>query len=973
MKTNLMNTSMISVATAIVLSMSGCGSSSSNNTPAGSSNTTPAGRSSQTSTTTTGTASDGYINGATVCYDMNLNNKCDNKEPFTVTDANGSYSLVVSATEKEKADKNAPLLIVGGTDVDTKSALTGTFKAPFDGKSSTATVQITPLTTLVAAMVAKNIPVDTAYEQVAKALNLSVADVKADPVQLAKDGNTTVIQAAMTVHRIVTTMAKTADVNNSDIYSHLVTAIQTVADKNESNSSIVTIVTTAADEVNSTLPPKAKDAAKGASAIANTVSDAIRTHKTNIADAAVVSDDVIDTVIQPEIKKAVDNNTTINTNFVANLENNASKTLSDVNPVKIAVKNILRDANITDANATTIDSIVNNLNVSSSKDVSVEKIIASGDMNSTLNSDLKIASTAQQIKVYVKKYGQIISDSEAKQIAKISGIDYTTLKTMSLADFSKKIYNTGDADLMSLSLKLSPPANIASMSDIQKAKVLFTSVRTQVNDADTFTKNESTKIDTALNSVTNSVTFSTTLFNTFSDMIGHAIDTNQTKTSRLMANGDRNITVSKATASGNVTWDYTIKDTNVETPWSGSFTYTDVGDLNNFDPSNFTTLTAKITGTTPIDVYGAKIVEGKTNSQDVNANLKIDKTSTGAKFHLNTVITNNGDSVSIKDAHLTAAYTTKIDKDGTKEPDTKYIEIQNLYINGTVGDYTLDGKLDAPSYAINKIGEAKGFDPETTYYWFGISVRCDNNSTLNASNVKYDGIASDNNDNNNYNHYTPNGTATYYYLSWDDMTSAPEDPGAANNYTGLICSDKSSPRIPSNGKDSWTDDNFYNSGHFPSELTFDGKLTNNKTNAYLSANIDAKWTDVVDANLSNDSYQPNLDIAVSGVLSMPDSAAMKVTLNYVNKGEAKDINATYVDGDTAVTATTAIPNADSNITINLSSTTGIEAKIITDNKGNVDYGASTLTNTNGKTVGSFEDRAGAAVVKYPDGTSDSLF
>ena len=970
MKTNLINTSMISVATAIVLSMSGCGGSSSNTA------------SSQTSTTTKGTASDGYINGATVCYDMNLNNKCDNnasyKEPFTATDANGSYSLKVSATDKQNAKPNAPLLIVGGTDVDTKSALTGTFKAPFDGKSSTATVQITPLTTLVAAMVAKNVPVDTAYKQVAKALNLSVADIKANPVQLAKDGNTTVIQAAMTVHRIVTTMAKTADVNNSDIYSHLVTAIQTVADKNESNSSIVTIVTTAADEVNSTLPAKAKDAAKGASAIANIVSDAI-SNKTNIADAAVASSHVINTIIQPEIKKAIDNNTTINTNFVANLENNASKTLSDVNPVKIAVKNILRDANITDANATTIDTIANNLNVSSSKDVSVEKIIASGDMNSTLNSDLKIASTAQQIKVYVKKYGQIISDSEAKKIATIPGIDYKTLKTMSLADFSKKIYDTGDADLMSLSLTLNPPANITSMSDIQKAKALFTSVRTQVNDADTFTKNESTKIDTALNSVTDSVTFAGTVFNTLNDMIGQAIDTNQTKASRLMANGDRNITVSKATASGNVTWDYTIKDKNVETPWRGSFTYTDIGDPDNFDPSNFTTLTAKITGTTPIDVYGTKIAEGKTNSQDVNANLKIDKTKAGAKFHLDAVITNNGDSVSIKDAHLTAAYTTKIDKDGTKEPDTTYIEIQNLYINGTVGDYTLDGKLDAPSYAINKIDEAKGFDPETTYGWIGGTITCDGNlssTKLTDITFTYNGVEYHNQWINESadDSYDVDANQTYLSVGFDDVKGADFYNAFKNisNYKGFsgTCTNGT---IGVSNSGSWTDDDFYNSGHFPSELTFDGKLTNNKTNAYLSANIDAKWTDVVDANLSNDSYQPNLDIAVSGVLSMPDSAAMKVTLNYVNKGEAKDINATYVDGDTAVTATTAIPNADSNITVNLSSTTGIEAKIITDNKGNVDYGASTLTNTNGKTVGSFEDRAGAAVVKYPDGTFDSLF
>ena len=100
---------------------------------------------------------------------------------------------------------------------------------------------------------------------------------------------------------------------------------------------------------------------------------------------------------------------------------------------------------------------------------------------------------------------------------------------------------------------------------------------------------------------------------------------------------------------------------------------------------------------------------------------------------------------------------------------------------------------------------------------------------------------------------------------------------------------------------------------------------------------------------------------------------MKVNLNYSNVGVKQNIAVTYVNGDTSITAQTYIPSKDSNITVNLSSSAGIQAKIVADSHGHVDYSASTLTNKSGKTVGSFVDRAGVTVVKYPDGTFESLY
>ena len=975
MEQKVLNKVVLSLGTAVILGLTGCSNSDNNGVVAG------GGILPGTSTTTSGTASDGYIKNAIVCLDMNLNNQCDNnasyKEPFTVTDANGSYSLEVSAADKAKAAANAPLLLVGGTDIDTLATLSGTFKAPFDATAATTTAQITPLTTLVSAMVDKNVSVDTAYKQVANALGLSEAEVKSDPVQLAKDtNNTKVIQAAMTIHRVVTTMANSASVDNSEIYASLVTAINTVADDNSSAStkSIATIVTTAADEQNSTLPQKAKDAAKVADTIETTISNAITTYgSTNIQDAALASDGVVNT-IQATVTTALENNTTIDDAFIANVDNNASDTLLNADPTKIAVENLLKsqlgdDANISDSD---ISAIANNFG--SSSQVSVGAIIENQDANSSLTSSLQSATLKQEIKSYILTLGYTINDSSIDDIASLKNADDTASFTPSMTKeaFATMIYDTENPELKTLALQINPPADIASMSDIQKAKNLFTSVRTQVNQADTFTKNESTKIDTALNSVSNSVTFTTTLFGTLNDMVGQAIDTNQTTASRLVGGGDRNITISKTTASNNVSWAYTIKDTNVTTSWDGTLTYTDVNP-DNFNPADFTTLSAKLTGTTPIDTYGATIADGKTNSQDLDANVNINKIANGATLKLNATITNNGDSVSVTDANIKSIY----DVNSTNnEPLVKYVELQNLYIKGTVGDYTLDGKLDVPSYAINKIGEANGFDPKTTYGSIAGNVKCDGNLTnveLSSVKLTYDGIV----------YSTPYSGTPYYNqdnntttldFEYDDVQTDNIYTTATTigNYSGLE-EQCTNPSFTIYNHNSWTDDEMQNSGHLPSQLTFDGTLTNNVTSEYLNANIDAKWTNIVDANLSDEMYKPDLDITVKGTLTMPESALMNVALTYKNVGISKTAKVTYVNGDISITADTAYSDDNGTKIINLSSTAGIKSTITLNGDNTVDYTKSTVTDTSGKTVGSFEDRAGAAVVKYSDGTFDSLF
>ena len=93
--------------------------------------------SSGTSTTIAGAVIDGYIEGATVCLDVNDNGVCDASEPSVVTGANGAYTLsyagdtkglhvisVIPATAKDADDNGLTLQQAG------KSAYTLMAPAP---------------------------------------------------------------------------------------------------------------------------------------------------------------------------------------------------------------------------------------------------------------------------------------------------------------------------------------------------------------------------------------------------------------------------------------------------------------------------------------------------------------------------------------------------------------------------------------------------------------------------------------------------------------------------------------------------------------------------------------------------------------------------------------------------------------------------------------------------------------------------
>jgi len=180
-KTALLSATGLAISAITLASLSACG---------GGSASTPQ------AVSITGSVVDGYIQGATVCLDVNGNGTCDSGEPSATSDSTGGYTLsglsaadaasapVIAVVPSTAIDSDAPGVAVGSNFV--LSAPTGRHV-------------ITPLTTLVHQAMLKDATktADSAATDLkATVTSLSTTDVFADYV---KGGDTNAHNAARVV------------------------------------------------------------------------------------------------------------------------------------------------------------------------------------------------------------------------------------------------------------------------------------------------------------------------------------------------------------------------------------------------------------------------------------------------------------------------------------------------------------------------------------------------------------------------------------------------------------------------------------------------------------------------------------------------------------------------------------------------------------------------------------------------------
>jgi VCBS repeat-containing protein len=243
---------------------------------------------------------DGYIAGATVFADANNNGVLDLGEAHTTTNADGSFTLIGGS---------GPLVSMGGTDVSTGLAFNGVLRAP------AGSTVITPLTTLIAALVPNNAnqsQIDAASDQVAAALGLdtNINLQTFDPVPGVIAGNnpaaTAVLSAAIQVESTVVQLsaavggANPSPATSAGVFAAIANAI--TAAQADPNDSLTFDLTTSSTVTSIATDPHVNVSATEVTAVtqivsaANTVIDTSTT-ATTLAQAAEVAQGVTTTAL----------------------------------------------------------------------------------------------------------------------------------------------------------------------------------------------------------------------------------------------------------------------------------------------------------------------------------------------------------------------------------------------------------------------------------------------------------------------------------------------------------------------------------------------------------------------------------------------------------------------------------------------------------------------------------------------------
>jgi Ca2+-binding RTX toxin-like protein len=226
-------------------------------------------------TQTSGRVVDGYIAGATVFADANGNGVLDAGEVFATTNADGTFTLTGGS---------GPLVMTGGTDISTGLAFTGTMKAP------AGSTVVTPLTTLVAALVAADpdhTSIADAQDAVKSGLGLS-ADVDLttfDAVAEVAAGNSDAANVLAAAVQVQTTVAQISAVagTGADVTAAVASLVAGASGPvNLSDTATVTAIATQSG-VSST----------AVGAVAEVVADANSTIATAIANSSATPTDVL--------------------------------------------------------------------------------------------------------------------------------------------------------------------------------------------------------------------------------------------------------------------------------------------------------------------------------------------------------------------------------------------------------------------------------------------------------------------------------------------------------------------------------------------------------------------------------------------------------------------------------------------------------------------------------------------------------
>ena len=160
-----------------------------------------------------------------------------------------------------------------------------------------------------------------------------------------------------------------------------------------------------------------------------------------------------------------------------------------------------------------------------------------------------------------------------------------------------------------------------------------------------------------------------------------------------------------------------------------------------------------------------------------------------------------------------------------------------------------------------------------------------------------------------------------------------------------------------------------NNGYLPSKLMFNGAIKDTKTENEFIGILNANWRDAKDFDLSKDNSKPDVTISFDGILKRKNSPQIKLSLGAdIKKNE---FTLSYENGKHKIDTVSNI-NEQGDGTIKITTPDGFEA-IVKFVDGEIDYEHSSDIKVNGRKVGELVDRNGVPVIRYTDGTIESIF
>ncbi len=168
-----------------------------------------------------------------------------------------------------------------------------------------------------------------------------------------------------------------------------------------------------------------------------------------------------------------------------------------------------------------------------------------------------------------------------------------------------------------------------------------------------------------------------------------------------------------------------------------------------------------------------------------------------------------------------------------------------------------------------------------------------------------------------------------------------------------------------------SDENFYNSGKLPKKVLFEGTIVNTKTKSQLSGMLSVDWLNAATFDFNAENPFPHVDVTYAGMLKRAGYKDMTLMLGYKNATERNLFSFSYAYDATSINGTGDFDKEMKNGLVKLNSHNGIEAKIAVKD-GDVVYGSKSSVTKDNRKIGELQDRKDVPVIKYEDGTFESL-